>query len=148
MVSLKTANWQSCAELPQIASPLSLASFAGAYPTCHTSPGEGCGITVASNPSRAKHSRPVEFISVMEDREIRQQRPSRPADRGARDSTFIHWTACGFTGHDFAKCCLSGPMRRVAIANRRLTDIPHINTPVMLSIGPSIRHFSGSVTSP
>ena len=43
---------------------------------------------------------------------------------------------------------LSRPMSLVAIANRRLTDTPHINTPIMLSSGPNMRHFAGSTMSP
>ena len=35
----------------------------------------------------------------------------------------------------------------VTIANRRLTEIPHINTPMMLSSGPSVRHIDGRLTS-
>jgi DNA-directed RNA polymerase specialized sigma24 family protein len=42
----------------------------------------------------------------------------------------------------------SRPMSLVAIANRRLTDTPHINTPSMLSRGPNMRHFAGSTMSP
>jgi hypothetical protein len=38
-------------------------------------------------------------------------------------------------------------MSRVTIANMRLAEIPHINTPMMLSIGASVRQFDGRVTS-
>jgi hypothetical protein len=35
----------------------------------------------------------------------------------------------------------------VTIAKRRLTEIPHINTPMMLSSGPSVRQADGRLTS-
>jgi hypothetical protein len=35
----------------------------------------------------------------------------------------------------------------VTIAKRRLTEIPHINTPMMLSSGPSVRQFDGRLKS-
>jgi hypothetical protein len=38
--------------------------------------------------------------------------------------------------------------RRVTVANRTLTEIPHINTPIMLSSGPNIRQWCGSTMSP
>jgi hypothetical protein len=37
---------------------------------------------------------------------------------------------------------------RVAMANRALTDMPHISTPITLSIGPKIRHTFGRTMSP
>jgi len=37
---------------------------------------------------------------------------------------------------------------RVAMANRALTDMPHISTPITLSIGPKVRHTFGSTMSP
>jgi hypothetical protein len=44
----------------------------------------------------------------------------------------------------------SGPRltSRVIMANTKLTDIPHINTPIMPSTGPNIRQFTGRTTSP
>lgn len=43
----------------------------------------------------------------------------------------------------------SGPRltSRVIMANTKLTDIPHIDTPIMLSTGPNIRQFTGRTTS-
>jgi hypothetical protein len=38
-------------------------------------------------------------------------------------------------------------MSRVTIANNRLTDIPHIKTPMTLSNGPSVRQSDGRLTS-
>jgi hypothetical protein len=38
-------------------------------------------------------------------------------------------------------------VNRVTIAKRRLTEIPHINTPMMLSSGPSVRQFDGRLKS-
>jgi len=43
---------------------------------------------------------------------------------------------------------LSGPTRRRVIANKRLTDIPDLNTPIRLSAGPNSRRFNERVTSP
>src|SRR5580698_8134919 len=37
---------------------------------------------------------------------------------------------------------------RVTIANNTLPEIPHINTPMMLSSGPNVRQFDGRLTSP
>jgi hypothetical protein len=34
------------------------------------------------------------------------------------------------------------------IANRKLAESPHISTPVMLSMDPSVRHISGRRRSP
>jgi len=36
----------------------------------------------------------------------------------------------------------------LTIANRKLADNPHINTPMMLSTGPKVRHIQGRTTSP
>jgi hypothetical protein len=90
----------------------------------------------------------VEFISVISGPKKYDGSNSPDLRMEAIRSGLVLWSAWQCTGHTFATGCLSGPTSRVAIANRRLTDIPHINTPVMLSIGPNIRHFSGRVTSP
>jgi hypothetical protein len=57
---------------------------------------------------------------------------------------------------DLTRCidrnhCIVRPSRltsRVMVANKTLTDIPHIKTPMMLSSGPSMRQFGGRTMSP
>ena len=59
-------------------------------------------------------------------------------------------------GREIATRCFRGvvgnrasfSIKRIAIANRALTEIPHMITPMMLSNGPRVRHIRGRMTSP
>jgi hypothetical protein len=53
-----------------------------------------------------------------------------------------------WVGVELATIRASRLTSRVTIAKRKLTENPHINTPTMLSSGPSIRQFRGKTTSP
>jgi hypothetical protein len=47
-----------------------------------------------------------------------------------------------------SSACSSCSTSRVTIANRKLAESPHINTPVILSTGPTIRQLGWSTRSP
>ena len=54
----------------------------------------------------------------------------------------------GVVAEQWGRRWITADTSRVAIANKRLTESPHISTPMMLSSGPSMCHLDGNTTSP